>query len=99
MMKWDIYEISSAKHQLVAVKCRGRIRKYAIEQGIDLLTENATDAEGRVRFALLAGISPQPIEAYIRTLFNEVQIERVLCNVQNPVLSKLKINDTTRYDL
>lgn len=97
MLSWDIYEISSVAHNLVGVKCRGRIRKYALEQQIDLLVENASDVKGAVRFALLAGTSVSSIEEYVCSLFSDATITKVVSDVANPVLSKLKINVTERY--
>jgi hypothetical protein len=98
MLYWDIYEISSLKHALVGVKCRGRIRKYALENDIDLLAENASDVRGRVRFAILTGTDPQLIEEHIRTFFDDAMIHKVAAKVPNPVLSKLHINITERYE-
>ena len=52
MLKWTIYEVTSENHTLHGVKFRGRIRVYGIDNKIDLLTENATDKDNAVRFAL-----------------------------------------------
>jgi hypothetical protein len=98
MLLWDIYEISS-QHDLVGVKCRGRLRKYAVEQNMDFLTENASDAENRVRFALLSGTDSRSVETYVRSLFDDASIAKVMSDVPNPILSKLKINDLGRYEL
>lgn len=54
-MKWDIYEISCDCELLHGVKLRGRIRKFSIENNLTLLTENTSDKENVVRFAIPAG--------------------------------------------
>ncbi len=99
MLTWDIYEISSSSTPLIGVGCRGRLRKYAMEQEMDLLTENASDAaKGEVRFAVLCGTDIGAIKAYLKGLFPDVCIACVGTKVPNPVLSKLKVNDHTRYE-
>lgn len=50
---WNIYEIESNADTLHGVMLRGRIRKFSIENNINCLTENASDKENAVRFALL----------------------------------------------
>lgn len=97
-LNWDIYEIT-AQSQLLAVKCRGRLRKFAIQEGIAFLTENASDIENSVRFALPTGDSPDAMIGFIKNLFSDAKIECVLQNIPNPVISKLKINDIDRYEL
>tara|TARA_Y100000310_G_scaffold322716_1_gene382079 strand:- start:2665 stop:2970 length:306 start_codon:yes stop_codon:yes gene_type:complete len=98
-LTWDIYEISSEQHSLIGVKCRGRIRKYGLENSINVLAENASDAPGNVRFALVANSDPSSIEEFLTRLFHDIKIEKVLPYVPNPVLSKLDINDATRYEI
>ena len=55
MLLWDIYEILSEKHMLHGVKCRGKVRRFAVLNDVDLLIENASDAP-IVRFAILAKV-------------------------------------------
>ncbi len=62
MQNWDIYEITTENTPIHGVMFRGRIRKYAIENEIELLTENAND-------------------------------------IENAVLSKLKVNKEERYSI
>ena len=99
MLQWNIYEISSQTHKLHAVKCRGRIRKFANQSQINLLTENASDKENVVRFAVLVDQDPAKIIDFIRSLFDHVKVTVAETNISNPVLSKLKINIDNRYEI
>lgn len=99
MLQWNVYEISSQTHKLHGVKCRGRIRKFANQSQINLLTENASDIENVVRFALLVDQDSTQIIDFIRSLFNDVKVTKVETNILNPVLSKLKINIDDRYEI
>ncbi|MEI6400022.1 MAG: hypothetical protein WCO58_00680 [bacterium] len=53
MTYWDIYQVNSVSANLIGVKFRGTVRKFAIENDIVLLAENAQDEENTVRFALV----------------------------------------------
>ena len=99
LLSWDIYEIRSDTTPLQGVKLRGKIRKFTIEKGITCLTENAFDEENVVRFALLTDTNPNQISEFINKLLPEAVITESLKNIPNPVLSKLKVNDSTRYEL
>lgn len=96
-LTWDIYEIKSETETLHGVKLRGRIRKFTLEQELACLTENAADEENTVRFAVLAGTDPRPIVEFIQKLLPESSITLILESIANPVLSKLKVNDVSRY--
>lgn len=98
MILWDIYEITSVTQSITGVKCRGRLRKRAVELGVDLLVENATDVDGCVRFALISGTAVDEIRAYIHELFDDAVVECIEEEVMNPVLSKLKVNNPDRYE-
>lgn len=98
ILHWDIYEIRCDCAELHGVKLRGRVRKFTIDKEISCLVENASDEKNVVRFALQAGAEVQVVENFIRTLVPEVEIVKVLRNIPNPVLSKLKVNDSTRYE-
>lgn len=98
-LTWDIYEIRCDCAELHGVKLRGRIRKFALEQGITCLMENAADEENVVRFALLADTNPEPVSTFVTTLVREATVKEVLKAVPNPVLSKLKVNDLSRYEI
>ncbi|MCC7357537.1 hypothetical protein IT408_03455 [Candidatus Uhrbacteria bacterium] len=94
-----MYEIHSKKDSLHNIKLRGRIRYFAIENTINCLVENATDTENIVRFALPVNSNPKQITDFIYRLMPELEITTSLCNVPNPVLSKLKVNDLSRYKI
>ena len=95
LITWDIYEIK-ATEPLIGVRCRGRLRQFAISQNINLLTENASDRENTVRFAVLENSDVTPINEYLNSSFSGVELIKV-STTKNPVLSKLLINNTERY--
>jgi hypothetical protein len=101
MLYWDIYQVNSATENLIGVKFRGSLRKYAIENNFVLLAENAQDEENTVRFALIESTYEQEllqkITAFIGTIISDGEVKRVLNNIPNPILSKLKNNDASRY--
>ena len=99
ILHWEFYEIRSPKVLLHGIKLRGRIRKFTIEKEITCLMENASDEENVLRFALLADSDPQLVFEFIKGLKFEVVISDSLKDVPNPVLSKLKVNDLTRYEV
>lgn len=101
MLYWDIYQINSATQNLTGVKFRGTVRKFAIENDFVLLAENAQDEENTVRFALVENTYEekllQQITDFIRSIITDAEIKQVLEKVPNPILSKLKNNDLSRY--
>lgn len=101
MLYWDIYQVNSATKNLIGVKFRGSVRKFAIENDIVLFAENAHDEENTVRFALIENTYEQEllekITTFIRTIIFDGEVKKVLSNVPNPILSKLKNNDVSRY--
>lgn len=97
MIFFDLYEILSKAGMIHGVKLRGRIRKFTIESGIVCLVENAQDEEGVVRFGLLAGEDVKPILKFIKDIIPDVVVVDSLKNIPNPVLSKLKVNELSRY--
>ena len=99
ILSWDVYEIKSSGAVLHGVKLRGRIRKFTIEKNISCIAENASDEENVVRFALLASSDPKQIIDFIKDLIPDAVITRCLEDIANPVLSKLKVNDSTRYEI
>ena len=78
---------------------RGRIRKFALENSINLLTENTVDVENRVRFAVLDKKDVNKIEQYVKSIVDDAVVEHVQDNVANPVLSKMQVNLEHRYTL
>lgn len=101
MLYWDIYQVNSATENLIGVKFRGTVRKFAIENDFVLLAENAQDEENTVRFALIENTYEpkllQQITDFIRSIIPDAEIKQVLDKVPNPILSKLKNNDISRY--
>jgi hypothetical protein len=61
--------------------------------------ENASDEENVVRFALLSESNPRPVSDFIKSLVPDAVITESLRNIPNPVLSKLGINDLSRYEI
>ncbi len=99
ILSWNIYEITTKSTPINWVKLRGRIRKFGLENDINILAENTQDIEASVRFAVLVWDSAEWITDYLRSIIEDVSIELVLESVKNPVLSKLKINKQERYTL
>ena len=101
MLYWDIYQVNSKIQNLIGVKFRGTVRKFAIENDFVLLAENAQDEENTVRFALIENTYEetllQQITDFIRSIIPDAEIKQVLHKVPNPILSKLKNNDISRY--
>ena len=99
MKKYNIYEVRTTETPIQGVMFRGRIRKFCLGKRIDALVENATDIEGAVRFAVVGDGRSSEIADYVRTIAADATVELVMEAVPNPVLSKLKVNDETRYNL
>ena len=101
MLYWDIFQVNSATENLIGVKFRGSLRKYAIENNCILLTENAQDEENTVRFALIENTYEKAlldhITTFITTIATDAKVKQVLNHIPNPILSKLKNNDLSRY--
>ena len=96
---WNIYEIESEAGALHGVMLRGRIRKFTIENDIVCLAENASDKDNAVRFALLTNVDPVRVVELVQKLIPGSKVSKVLESVKNPILSKLKVNDISRYSL
>jgi hypothetical protein len=99
MLLWNVYEISSDDSSLNGVMLRGRIRKLGIEKDINVLAENTEDSANGVRFAVLSSQDAETITAYLQGVISDVNVQKVLDQCPNPVLSKLKVNITSRYTL
>lgn len=104
LFTWKIYEVTS-KNDLQGVKFRGRLRKYAISEEINLLVENDEINKNCVRFAVLdenfgaTQITDELIKNFIKEKIDKDAHITFIESVQNPVLSKLKVNDTERYKI
>lgn len=97
LILWDIYEIHTDGSAIHGVSLRGRIRKFGLEQALNILCENASDKENCVRFAVVAHTDPGPIAEFLAEIVPDHRIHPVLQAVANPVLSKLTINQADRY--
>lgn len=98
LLSWDIYEISS-EEPIHGVMFRGRIRKYCISEGINVLVENASDMENTVRFALIHNTNPDTLLAKITEFSQSANVRLVSQSCPCPVLSKLNINISERYEI
>ncbi len=104
VLTWQIYEAFSNTASLTNVKFRGTLRKFALEKEINFLIENATDKENVVRFAIVVDYDSvsnyKMISDFISEKFTN-EVELLPLNdfrfVENPVLSKLSVNDISRY--
>lgn len=99
LLKWDIYEITAGNEPIVGVMFRGRVRKWGLEHSMNVLAENNSDIRGSVRFAVLSGEDASGIIAYVQTFSPGAHVEKVMEGVQNPVTSKLQVNQEERYTL
>ena len=99
ILTWSIFEITTTQKPIHGVMMRGRLRKKALESGFNLLTENASDIENCVRFAVLDVKDAHIISDYINSIVSDAQVLLVAHDVPNPVLSKLKVNKAERYNV
>ncbi len=99
ILKWDLYEISSPTSILNGVKLRGRIRKFGLLNNLNILAENTTDEEGKVRFAILENTDPSPIINKIKQMMPDSQITQIQQSLPNPILSKMRANLESRYEI
>jgi len=99
MYKWDVYEITIKETPIHGVRLRGRLRKYALSKNINLLTENASDKENVVRFALEENDNPEEIKHFLKSLIEDAEINLIEKSLSNPILSKMKVNIESRYSI
>jgi len=99
IITWDIYQISTVSSKIKGVQLRGRIRKFSLLHNINLLTENASDEENTVRFAIIEGTKAHSVVEKIKEMVPDSTVKLVRQRIHNPVLSKLKVNITDRYTL
>ena len=78
---------------------RGRIRKFGLQNNLNILVENTTDVEARVRVALIHGTKIDQIKSFLESIISDAKLELKLESVSNPVLSKLKVNIESRYQI
>jgi len=99
LLHWDIYDISTNESELNGVMFRGRIRKLGLEKQFNVLVENTEDTENGVRFAVLEETSAKQVSDYVQSIVEDATITLISKAVVNPVLSKLKVNQESRYEL
>jgi len=99
LIEWDIYEIKTETTPINGVMLRGRIRKLCLNKERNVLVENTEDINESVRFAVPSGEDAAEILEYLHSIIPDVTIDKVLNNIPNPVLSKLKVNLEDRYTL
>ena len=97
LINWDVYEVIAESSPLEGVKFRGRVRKFCLEAGRNILIENAEDMKNRVRFAIPSGENVSKIIEYIIRVVPDAKVVKIMDKVQNPVISKLKVNSLERY--
>jgi len=99
LLLWNIYEISTKGSPINGVMFRGRIRKLGLEKQFNVLVENSQDAENGVRFAVLEETSAEQVVNYVHSILDDAVVVLVEKSVANPVLSKLKVNQESRYKI
>jgi len=99
LLKWFVYDVTATKSALNGVQMRGRTRKYAVENGINLLIENTEDISNAVRFAVLNENDVEMISEYIHSIAQDAQIVLARSDVPNPVLSKVTVNNLDKYTI
>ncbi len=97
MISWNIYEVTSEKHKLHGIKFRGHVRLLGLNNNFDVLVENATDKDNCVRFATTDESHQKELEKMIKGIVSDADITLVMKDVNNPVLSKMKVNYHERY--
>lgn len=100
LLLWSVYDIRSDSTSLIGISLRGRIRKYGVQNSINVLVENASDADNCVRFALLTTEDDTQISEYILSVVPDATIAQSLTDIPNPVLSKLSIvTNEAKYEI
>ena len=99
LLLWDVYEVTSKNSALHGVMLRGRIRKLGIDRNCNVLVDNAQDLDNTVRFCVLNDADKDIVFEYLKSIIDDVKIDKVLSRCPNPVLSKLKVNIESRYSM
>jgi len=88
LIVWDIYEISTLSSSIKGVMLRGRIRKFGLLNNKNILTENASDDENKVRFAVIKDTDVSFIITKVKEMIPDSQVKLIKKDIINPVLSK-----------
>lgn len=99
LITWDIYEITTEGSEIHGVMLRGRIRKFALQNNTNLLTENAEDSPNAVRFALQHKEDASSTISFIKSIVADSNVALIAEAVPNPVLSKMVVNKEERYTI
>ena len=99
LIKWYIYDVTATQSALNGVQMRGRTRKYAVENNINLLIENTEDISNAVRFAVLNENDANAIIDYIHSVAEDAEVVLTREDVPNPVLSKITVNNLDKYTI
>jgi hypothetical protein len=99
LLYWNIYEISTNKSAINGVMLRGRIRKLGLEKQFNVIAENTEDKDNGVRFAVLDESSAGQVVEYIESILEDATITLISEGMPNPILSKMKVNQESRYEL
>lgn len=99
LLYWDIYEISTKTSAINGVMLRGRIRKLGLEKQFNVIAENTEDKDNGVRFAVLEESSAGQVVEYIESILEDATITLISEGMPNPILSKMKVNQESRYEL
>lgn len=105
LLSWKIYEVTSPS-LLQKVMFRGRLRKFCLQKSFNILTENDEDNKNCVRFALLDH-GDENMHTLEFEIVRNFLLEKIDGNIEieyigdfnNPVLSKIKVNDVSRYEI
>ncbi len=100
LLLWEVYEVTSEKN-LQGVMFRGKLRKFALGKEINLLVENDELNKNCVRYATLRqqNIDQAVLVNYIKEKIDKDAQIKYIGFFQNPVLSKLKVNEEKRYSI
>lgn len=98
LLEWDVYEVNSKTFPLTGNRVRGRVRKFALNEGINLLVENTQDGPPRIRFAVLSGTDITLVTNFLKSLSADIIVTSVFKKLKNPVLSRTQVNIESRYE-
>ena len=99
LITWDIYEITTEESEIHGVMLRGRIRKFAIKNNINLLAENASDLPNVVRFAVQHKEDISNVVSFVKNIVHDSSVILISETIPNPVLSKMVVNMEDRYTI
>ena len=99
LIQRDLYSVKSWTHPITWVMFRGRVRKYCLWIEQNIVLDNSESWEEEVHFGIPTWENPEKIIKYINSIVPETIISLEMTNIANPVVSKFKVNDESRYTL